>query len=134
MGFDGTSLRGRRADERWNRTSVGDLLERLTWSRPDQEAIVGAPGAFFDPAFERVTYRHGDETANRVANAVHSAGLEPGDRVLLYCDNSVEALVTVIGIAKAGLVAVAVNPLMAPGVLTWAVEHVKPRFTMVDDA
>ena len=57
--FDVTSLRGRRADQRWNRTAVGDLLERLTWSRPDQEAIVGAPGAYFDPRFERVTYRAG---------------------------------------------------------------------------
>src|SRR3954453_11339817 len=132
--FDVTSLRDRRADQPWNRTSVGDLLERLTWSRPDQEAIVGAPGAYFDAAFARVTYRQGDEAANRVANALLAAGLEPADRVLLYCDNSVEALLTVIGIAKAGLVAVPVNPLMAPDVLTWAVEHVKPRFTMVDDA
>jgi non-ribosomal peptide synthetase component E (peptide arylation enzyme) len=81
--FDVTSLRGRRADQRWNRTSVGDLLERLTWSRPDQTAIVGAPGAYFDPAFARVTYRQGDETANRAANALRAAGLEPADRVLL---------------------------------------------------
>jgi acyl-CoA synthetase (AMP-forming)/AMP-acid ligase II len=132
--FDVTSLRGRRADQRWNRTSVGDLLERLTWSRPDQEAIVGAPGAFFDPAFARVSYRRGDETANRVANALHAQGLEPGDRVLLYCDNSVEALLTMIGIAKAGLVAVPVNPLMAPDVLTWAIDHVEPRYAIVDDA
>ena len=116
--FDVTSLRGRRADQRFNRTAVGDLLERLTWSRPDQEAIVGAPGAYFDPDFARVTYRQGDETANRVANALLAAGLEPSDRVLLYCENSVEALLAMIGIAKAGLVAVPVNPLMAPDVLT----------------
>ena len=44
--FDVTTLRGRRSDQRWNRTAVGDLLERLTWSRPDQDAIVGAPGAY----------------------------------------------------------------------------------------
>ena len=131
--FDVTSLRGRRADQRWNRTAVGDLLERLTWSRPDHEAIVGAPGAYFDPAFARVSYRHGDETANRVANALLAAGLEPSDRVLLYCDNSVEALLTMIGIAKAGLVAVPVNPLMAPDVLTWAIDHVEPRFAIVDE-
>src|SRR3954451_16412353 len=131
--FDVTSLRGRRADQRWNRTSVGDLLERLTWSRPDPEAIVGAPGAYFDPAFARVTYRQGDAAANRVANALLAAGLEPADRVLLYCDNSVEALLTMIGIAKAGMVAVPVNPLMAPDVLTWAIEHVEPRFAIVDD-
>ena len=61
--FDVTNLRGRRASQRWNRTAVGDILERLTWSRPDQEAIVGWTGAFADPAFERVSYRRADETA-----------------------------------------------------------------------
>src|SRR3954467_3433210 len=79
--FDVTTLRGRRADRRWNRTAVGDLLERLTWSRPDQEAIVGWTGAYGDPAFARVTYRQADEAATRVANALLAAGLEPADRV-----------------------------------------------------
>ncbi len=132
MEFDVTTLRGRRSDQRWNRTAVGDLLERNTWSRPDQDAIVGAPGAYTH--FERVTYRHGDEIANQVAHALRAAGLEPADRVLLYCDNSVEALLTMIGIAKAGMVAVPVNPLMAPDVLAWAIERVEPRFTIVDAA
>jgi acyl-CoA synthetase (AMP-forming)/AMP-acid ligase II len=132
MTFDVTTLRGRRADQRWNRTAVGDLLERLTWSRADQDAIIGAPGAY--DQLERVTYRRGDEIANRVAHALHAAGLEPADRVLLYCDNSVEALLTLIGIAKAGCVAVPVNPLMAPDVLAWAIEHVEPRFMFVDAA
>ena len=39
--------------------------------------------------------------ANRVAQALLGAGLEPGDRVLLYCENSVEALLAMIGIANA---------------------------------
>ena len=38
--FDVTSLYDRRAVNRWERTSVGDLLERVTWSFPDKEAIV----------------------------------------------------------------------------------------------
>ena len=32
--FDVTSLHHRRATRRWERTSVGDLLERMTWSFP----------------------------------------------------------------------------------------------------
>jgi acyl-CoA synthetase (AMP-forming)/AMP-acid ligase II len=132
MKFDVTTLRGRRADQRWNRTAVGDILERLTWSHPDKEAIVACPGAFADPAFERVTYRQADAIANQVAHALLAAGLQPADRVILYCDNSVEALLTMVGIAKAGLVAVPVNPLMAPDVLEWAIEHVEARFAIVD--
>jgi hypothetical protein len=30
--LDVTTLRGRRAVQRWERTSVGDVFERLTWS------------------------------------------------------------------------------------------------------
>src|SRR5919112_931050 len=77
-------------------------------------------------------YREADATANQVANALLAAGLERSDRVVLYCDNSVEALLTMMGIAKAGLVAVPVNPLLAPDVLSWAIEHVEARFALVD--
>ena len=132
MDFDVTSLNGRRAAERWNRVAVGDILERLTWAHPDREAIVAWAGAFADPRYERVTYREADATANRVANALLAAGLERSDRVVLYCDNSVEALLTMVGIAKAGLVAVPVNPLMAPDVLRWAIGHVEARYAITD--
>ena len=39
--LDVTTLRGRRAANRWERTAVGDVFERLTWSRPDQPVIIG---------------------------------------------------------------------------------------------
>jgi acyl-CoA synthetase (AMP-forming)/AMP-acid ligase II len=132
MEFDVTSLNGRRADQRWNRVAVGDMLERLTWATPDKEAIVAWAGAFAHPRFERVTFREADETANRVANALLAAGLERSDRVILYSDNSVEALLAMMGIAKAGMVAVPVNPLMAPDVLAWAIGHVEARFAITD--
>ena len=132
MSFDVTTLHGRRASQRWNRVAVGDILERLTWATPDKEAIVAWDGACAEERFRRVTYREADETANRVANALLAAGLERSDRVVLYCDNSVEALLTMLGIAKAGLVAVPVNPLMAPDVLRWAIEHVEARFAITD--
>jgi acyl-CoA synthetase (AMP-forming)/AMP-acid ligase II len=130
--FDVTSLHGRRADERFNRLSVGDLLERVAWVTPDQDALIGWEGAYGEPAFARVSYRDADAVANRVAHALLGAGLARSDRVILYCDNSVEALLTLVGIAKAGLVAVPVNPLMAPDVLRWAIEHVEARFAIVD--
>jgi acyl-CoA synthetase (AMP-forming)/AMP-acid ligase II len=132
MEFDVTSLNGRRAAQRWNRVAVGDMLERLTWATPDKEAIVAWAGAFADPRYERVTFREADETANRVANALLAAGLERSDRVVLYCDNSVEALLTMMGIAKAGMVAVPVNPLMASDVLAWAIGHVGAGFAVTD--
>jgi acyl-CoA synthetase (AMP-forming)/AMP-acid ligase II len=132
MEFDVTTLHGRRADRRWNRMVVGDVLERLTWSDPDRDALVGREGAFGDPAFERMTYREADGAADRVAHALLAAGLRRSDRVLLLCGNSVEALLTMLGIAKAGLVAVPVGPSVAPEVLAWAIDHVGATTAVVD--
>lgn len=132
MSFDVETLRGRRADQRWNRMAVGDVLERVTWSTPDKVALVGWEGAFSAPRFARVTYAEGDRVANQVAHALLEDGCTPGDRVLLYCDNSVETLLAMIGIAKAGLVAVPVNALLAPDVLTWAMDLVEPAFVLAD--
>lgn len=132
MGFDVTTLRGRRAVNRWERTSVGDVLERLTWSHPDTVAIAGWPGAYGEKRFARLTYRQADEAANQLAHALAGAGLRPGARVLLFCENSVEAYLAKIGIAKAGLVAAPVNPSLAPDVLKHLIRLCEPELAIVD--
>ncbi|MCO1654600.1 AMP-binding protein [Pseudonocardia humida] len=130
--IDVETLRGRRAVHRWERTSVGDVFERLTWSRPDQVAIAAADGACGDERFAAVTYRQADDVANRFAHALADAGLVPGDRVLLLCENSVEAFLAKIGVAKAGMVAVPLNPGLAPDVLEHLIGRTEPRFALVD--
>ncbi|GAY08196.1 AMP-binding protein [Pseudonocardia sp. N23] len=130
--IDVTTLRGRRAVNRWERTSVGDVFERLTWSYPDEVAISGRPGAYGDDRFARVTHRQADAVASRVAHALADAGLVPGDRVLMVCENSVEALLAKVGIAKAGMVAAPINPSLAPDVVAHLVGVLEPRFTIVD--
>ncbi len=132
MVIDVDSLYDRRADDRWNRTSVGDVLERLTCSRPDQVAITGWPGAFADPALERLTYRQAAAVVDRVANGLLAAGLQRGDRVLLVCENSVEAYLTKLGAARAGLVSVPLNPSLATDVVAQLLGLAQPRFAVVD--
>lgn len=132
--MDVTSLRNRRAVERWDRVSVGDLFERLTWSYPDKPAIVAWDGAFADPALRRVTYRQADELANRMANALLGAGAVPGDCVLMVCENSSEAYITKIAIAKAGLTCVPLNPMLAPDVIAYLIGRTEPRLSIVDVA
>jgi acyl-CoA synthetase (AMP-forming)/AMP-acid ligase II len=133
MAIDVTSLTDRRASNRWDRVSVGDMWERITWSYPDKEAIVAREGACAYPENARLTYRQADELANRVANAMLARGLQRGDRVLIYCENSVEAYVTKIAIAKAGLVSAPLNPMLAPDVVTHLIERVEPKLAFVDD-
>jgi acyl-CoA synthetase (AMP-forming)/AMP-acid ligase II len=133
MAIDVTSLTNRRASDRWDRVSVGDMWERITWSYPDKEALVAREGACAYPGNTRLTYREADELANRVANAMLARGLQRGDRVLIYCENSVEAYVTKIAIAKAGLVSAPLNPMLAPDVVTHLIERVDPKLAIVDD-
>jgi acyl-CoA synthetase (AMP-forming)/AMP-acid ligase II len=130
--LDVTSLHHRRAVNRWERTSVGDLLERVTWSEPDKVAISGRPGAYADEAHRSLTYRRADELANRVANGFGGLGLRRGDVVLLFCENSVEGFLTKIGLAKAGVVCAPVNPMMAPDMITAMIELAQPKLAVVD--
>ena len=130
--LDVTSLHHRRAVHRWERTSVGDMLERLTWSFPDAEALVGAAGAYSDPACARLTYRQADELANQVAHGLLARGLTRGDVVMLFCDNSVEGYLTKLGCAKAGLVCAPVSPMMAPDLVAAMIDLTGPALAVVD--
>jgi acyl-CoA synthetase (AMP-forming)/AMP-acid ligase II len=132
MRIDVESLIGRRAVNRWERVSIGDLFERVRWSTPDKEAIVARQGAFANPERERITYAQADDLATRVATALLARGLRRGDRVLMFCDNSVEAYVAKIGIAKAGLVCAPLNAMVAPDVIAYLIDRIEPRMAIVD--
>jgi acyl-CoA synthetase (AMP-forming)/AMP-acid ligase II len=58
---------------------------------------------------EVFTYAQIDGRANRLAHALIGLGMKPGARVAVLLNNSVASLETVIGLAKAGLVFVALN-------------------------
>lgn len=132
MGLDVTSLSHRRAVNRWERVSVGDILERLTWSYPDKPAIIGWEGAVAHPEHRSLTYRQAGDLVAKVANGLLAHGLRQGDRVMLFCENSVEAYLTKLGIAKAGLVSVPVNPALAGDVVAHLIETTRPAFAVVD--
>lgn len=128
--LDVTSLRNRRASSRWNRISVGDVHERVAWSRPTAEALVGWPGAF--ESLDRLSYSQVSMVTNQVANTLLSLGLNPGDVVAMYCENSVEGVLVRQGIAKAGMTCAPMNPMMAHDQLVSMIELVEPKFLVVD--
>lgn len=132
MPIDVTSLTNRRADNRWDRVAISDLVERPTWSTPDQVALIGWQGACSAPRFERVTYADLDRMANQVANGLYAKGLVQGDRVVIVGENSVEGYVAKLGVAKAGMVVSCLNPALAADVVTHLLGELEPRFTIVD--
>jgi acyl-CoA synthetase (AMP-forming)/AMP-acid ligase II len=130
--FDVTTLTGRRADRRWDRICVSDLVERLTWSVPGKVAISGRPGASSHERFARMTFAELDRLTSQIANGLVAAGLQQGDRVVMVAENSVEGYAFKLGVAKAGMVVVCLNPALAPDVLVHLLSEVDPHFTVVD--
>ena len=58
---------------------------------------------------QRLTYSEIETRANRLANALRMHGLERGDRVVTYLPNSVDLVVSLFAVLKAGGVFVIVN-------------------------
>lgn len=83
-----------------------DYLDYQGRIRPDNDfAILGS---------QRITYAEAVQEANRLANAMVAAGLEPGDRVALLSKNSIEYMIVFYAASKAGVVLVPLNYRLAP--------------------
>ncbi len=85
---------------------VNDFLEQSAQRTPDKPALVCGG--------QRLTYAHIDSKANRLANALKAAGVERGDRVVLFLPNCVELVVGIFATLKANAVFVAVNNTTKP--------------------
>lgn len=78
------------------------FLENSAGRFPDKTALVCAG--------RRLTYAQLEQDCNRLAHGLRAEGVRPGDRVAVYMDNSVEAIVSVFAILKAGGVFLTINP------------------------
>jgi amino acid adenylation domain-containing protein len=94
---------------------VEHFLERSAASRPDKTALISGD--------RRLSYREVDEESTRVAALLQAHGVRRGDRVAIYLDNSVEAVVAVFGALKAGGVFMMVNPTVKPDKLRYLLNH-----------
>jgi len=73
-----------------------------------------------------------DRKANQFANALLERGLKRGDRVVTFALNSAEHYIAQLGTAKAGMVLVPINVMIAEDVIEYIVEHTEPAFSVVD--
>ena len=83
-------------------TLVQHFLERSADRSPDKTALVCGD--------QRLTYRQVEQRANQLVHALIQMGMERGERIAVYLPNSVEAVVSIFGILKAGGVFVVLNP------------------------
>ncbi|MFF3669375.1 AMP-binding protein [Microtetraspora malaysiensis] len=82
----------------------------------------------------RLSYAALHDRSSRLANALLSSGLIPGDTVALLLANQLEYPEAAAGLAKAGLVMVPLNPRLTPSEIAFIVEHSRARALIVDAA
>ena len=108
------------------RVAIGDFLRRA--------AARDRAKTMFVYGEQRVPYGAFDEQVTRCANALLACGLRRGDRVASLCNNSVEFLVAMFGIHRAGLVWVPINTGLGDDDVRYILEHSEAHFALVDGA
>jgi long-chain acyl-CoA synthetase len=98
---------------------VEEFLEISADRFPDKIALVVGQ--------QRLTYRELDEQANRLAHALMSFGVRRGDRVAIYLENSVEAVLSIFAVLKAGGVFLMVNPSTKAEKLAYVLNNCRAR-------
>jgi long-chain acyl-CoA synthetase len=98
---------------------VESFLELSARQWPDKTALVCGP--------RRVTYAELEQSANRLAHALLAEGVRRGDRVAVYLDNSVEAVLAPMAILKAGAVFMMVNPTTKVEKLCYVLNNSRAR-------
>ncbi len=100
--------------------TVPALLAARAAEHPDRTALVGTRHG--DGAEVRLTYAALLDEAQRVATALRRVA-RPGDPVALWAPNVVEWVVVQHGAALAGVVLVALNPVLRRPELEYALDH-----------
>jgi len=100
--------------------TVGSLLRERAVSHAEVVAVIGTEHGSGNEL--RLTYAELYDRASRVASAL-VAITEPGDFVALWAPNVIEWPIVQYGAALAGVVLVALNPVLRASELTYALTH-----------
>ena len=82
----------------------------------------------------RLTYGEIDRRCNRLAHSLAAVGVGRGDRVMIYLENSVEAVLAVFATLKAGAVFVMINPTTKAERFTYILNHCRAAAVVTDAA
>ncbi len=89
------------------RATIDELLSRAAARRPDAVALLDAPNreAISDGQPRRLSYRQADRMVSAIAGRLRRLGLHTDTIVALQMANTVENVLTILGILRAGLIA-----------------------------
>ena len=94
---------------------VQHLLERSSARLPDKVALVFGE--------ERLSYSAINEKANRLAFALGEMGIRRQDRVAIFLENSIEAVISIFGILKADAIFLILSPALRPQKLAYILNN-----------
>jgi fatty-acyl-CoA synthase len=100
----------------YKNVTVGELLSRLARALPDSEALVFAGGP-------RYTFASLDREARVIARGLIAAGVEAGERVVLWATNVPEWIVVQFAVAKIGAVLVPANVALRAADMQYVLSH-----------
>ena len=103
--------------------SIPDLPRAFAKSQGDKAALVLGDRS--------ISYAELDASSNRIAQALITAGIEPGDRVAFLDKNVPEYFELLFGAAKARAVTVAVNWRLAPPEMAYILNHAQVKVLLV---
>ncbi len=104
-------------------TLVNHFLEYSAARLPDKVALIHQD--------KRLTYAGVDEMSNRLANCFLGSGVERGDRIAIFMDNSIEAIVSVFGALKAGAAFMMINHTTKAEKLEYILNNSRAKFAVV---
>ncbi len=105
------------------------ILERIPKVYPAVEIVSRVPNG----SVHRYTYLDFYRRTRALAEALHRAGLQPGDRVGTLCWNHYAHLEAYFGVPAAGGVVHTLNLRLHAQELAYIVNHAQDRFLIVDD-
>ena len=103
---------------------VEEFLELSARKTPDKTALVCQE--------RRLTYRELEEQSNELAHALIAHGVARGDRVAICLENSVETVLSIFAILKAGAVFLVINPTTKPDKLTYILNNCRAVALITD--
>ena len=83
-------------------------------------------------AKRRLSYGEIEASSNALAHSLVAAGVERGDRVVIFADNTVETVISFWAVLKANAVVSIVNPLTKGDKLSYLLEDCRPAALITD--
>ena len=114
------------SSQRIGRIALGDVIHRAARRFGDRTALIEGE--------QRLSFTELDAASNRFAHHLLAQGLKSGERVGMLCNNSIQMVVALLGIQKAGLVWVPINTSLSVEAVSYILEHADIRHLVIDVA